>query len=207
MANAIGPGVDDDVTAQGRGRGIDELRTAYFAQAGDFAIRYGVRFDRLIEQVRGAESCAPHTAGLAIRYVDDLIHAVACVHGVDLAWSDLYEQHERVLVRTCRERLEPTDALVFVRRFFAWLRETRRQGGPGAQTLRAFDGSGSMRRWLRERLLDALDRGDPWAEGPPPASALGTRTPAGHASLRWRLVDDRRLATLPALERTGSSSD
>jgi hypothetical protein len=216
MPNACCPDVKDDVTTQGRGRGTDELRTAYFAHAGEFAIRYGVVFDRLIEQVRGAEACAPHTSCLAIRYVDDLIHAVACVDGVDLAWMDLSEQHERVLARTCRERLEPTDAIVFVRRFFAWLRETRRGAGrPGAQTMRAFDGSASMRRWLRERLLDALDRGDPWADAGPGDRDAWAPFPAA-ASLRYRSCDSLVAASAKAAPaaswarmaaRTGSGTD
>jgi hypothetical protein len=192
------PGVQDDVTTHGRGRGINELRTAYFAQAGEFAIRYGLAFELLIDQVRDAEACAPHTASLAIRYMDDLIHAAACVNDVDLAWSDLYERHERVLVRTCRDRLEPTDAIVFVRRFFAWLRRSRVDPGrPGTMTLRSFDGSSSMRRWLRERLLDALDRGDPWAETPSPpartvnAAAYAAAGPVGAGAASLRLCGTR----------------
>ncbi len=201
MPNACCPGVKDDTTAHGRGRGTDELRTAYFAQAGEFAIRYGVVFDRVIEQVRGAEACAPHTAALAIRYVDDLIHAAACVSDTDLAWTDLSEQHERVLVRTCRERMEPADAMIFVRRFLAWLRETRnRPAEPGVQTLAAFDGSSSMRRWLRERLLDALDRGDPWADATPRAAGTGQEA-VGSGPLSYRPQGYTLVAFSKALER------
>ena len=93
-----------------------------------------------------------------IRYVEDLIHAVACLDGIDLAWRDLAEQHERALMRSCQDRMEEADEVVLVRRFFASLRrEPGRCPGDDRLTLSRYDGTSSLRRWIRGRLLDWLD--------------------------------------------------
>ena len=132
-----------------------ELRRAYFAQAGEIATRYGVRFERLLDhldvlRLRHRQQSIP-----VVRYLDDLIQAVACLDGVDMAWRDLGERHERALIRACRHWLDATDAIVFVRRLLAGLRRDRQ---PGVQTLRNFDGSCSLRRWLGDRIVGALNR-------------------------------------------------
>jgi hypothetical protein len=132
-----------------------ELRRAYFAQASEIAMRYGVRFERLLDhldELRGVHS--QHSIPV-VRYLDDLIHAVACVDGVDLAWRDLADRHERALIRACRHWLEATDAIVFVRRLLAGLRRDR---DLEVQKLRSFDGSCSLRRWLGDRIVGGLNR-------------------------------------------------
>ncbi|MHC4317982.1 MAG: hypothetical protein ACYTE6_05420 [Planctomycetota bacterium] len=132
-----------------------ELRRAYFAQAGETATRYGVRFERVLDHLDVLRLQHPQQSIPVVRYFDDLIHAVACLDDVDLAWRDLGERHERALIRACRHWLEATDAIVFVRRLLAGL---RRDGQPGVQTLRTFDGSCSLRRWLGDRIVGALNR-------------------------------------------------
>jgi hypothetical protein len=127
----------------------------YFAQAGEIAMRYGVRFERVLDHLDILRLQHPQQSIPVVRYFDDLIHAVACLDGVDLAWRDLGEQHERALVRACRHWLEATDAIVFVRRLLAGLRGN---GQSVAQTLRSFDGSCSLRRWLGDRIVGALNR-------------------------------------------------
>ncbi len=132
-----------------------ELRRAYFAQAGETATRYGVRFERVLDHLDDLGDVHPQHALPVVRYLDDLIHAVACVEGVDLAWRDLTERHERALIRACRHWLEATDAIVFVRKLLAGLRRDRELE---VQKLRSFDGSCSLRRWLGDRIVGALNR-------------------------------------------------
>lgn len=141
-----------------RGARIDSLRRAYFAQAGEIAIRYGVLFDRIVDHVRGAEALQPRRMPYSIRYVEDLVHAAACVGGQDLAWRDLIEQHERALVRSCAEDYDPTQAIVLVRRFLAGLRRDSLAGGCETWSLRRYEGTRSLRRWLRDGLAS-------WADG------------------------------------------
>ncbi len=158
MSREISTGVHAKPNSHGCGRTTAELRVAYFAQAGEIALRYAVVFERVVHHIRQAEACHVHLRSLPIRYVDDVIHAVACVDGTDLAWRDLIEHHERPLIRTCRQRFDPTESLVLVRRLFATL---RRDGGArkGFQTptLQSFDGSCSLRRWLRDRIGECLE--------------------------------------------------
>ncbi|MHC5008032.1 MAG: hypothetical protein ACYTGF_11805 [Planctomycetota bacterium] len=132
-----------------------ELRRAYFAQAGEIAMRYGVRFERVLDHLGELRGVQPQHSIPVVRYLDDLIHAVACVDGVDLAWRDLTDRHERALIRACRHWLDATDAIVFVRKLLAGLRRDRELE---VQKLRSFDGSCSLRRWLGDRIVGALNR-------------------------------------------------
>jgi hypothetical protein len=132
-----------------------DLRRAYFAQAGDIAMRYGVRFERVLDHLDDLRAVHPQHSIPVVRNLDDLIHAVACVDGVDLAWRDLADRHERALIRACRHWLEATDAIVFVRRLLAGLRRDR---DLEVQTLRSFDGGCSLRRWLGDRIVGAWNR-------------------------------------------------
>jgi hypothetical protein len=118
-------------------------------------MRYGVRFERLLGHLEDLCAEQPHRATAGIGHIDDLVHAVACIDGDDLAWRDLVEQHERALVRACRQWLDATDAIVFVRRLVAQL---RRNEQTGVRSLRSFDGTNSLRRWLGDRIVGALNR-------------------------------------------------
>ncbi len=176
MSREISTGVHAKPNSHGCGRTTAELRVAYFAQAGEIALRYAVVFERVVRHIRQAETCHAHLRSLPIRYVDDVIHAVACVDGTDLAWRDLIEHHERPLVRTCRQRFDPTESIVLVRRLFATL---RRDGGAGkgfqTPTLRSFDGSCSLRRWLRDRIGECLEA--PGGFGAESEQVAGNRLP------------------------------
>ncbi len=136
-------------------RRMDEsaLRRAYFAQAGDTAARYGVLFDDVFSHLRATRVNHTHATLPVVRHIDDLIHAVACVGDVDLAWWDLTEQYEPALVRACRQWLEATEAIVFVRRLFCALR----RDDDDIQSLRGFDGTRTMRRWLGDRIVGRMN--------------------------------------------------
>ncbi len=130
------------------------LRRAYFAQAGETASRYGVSFDDVMSHLRATRANHTHTALPVVRHIEDLVHAVACVGTIDLAWWDLSEQYERALVRACRQWLEATEAIVFVRRLFCGL---RRDDDGEIQPLRGFDGTRTMRRWLGDRIVGRMN--------------------------------------------------
>jgi len=152
-----------------------ELCRSYFAHAGDYAVRYGVGFDQVLAHVYAARAAHRRRSLPRVRYIDDLVHAVACVRDADLAWWDLTDQHERALMRVCRQWLEPTDAIVFVRRLLTAL---RRDDGD-IRSLRSFDGTRTMRQWLGDRLVDRMRhtrasglRCDvTWRQTPPAAGA------------------------------------
>jgi hypothetical protein len=160
---------------------MSQLRRAYFAEAGDIALRYGVALDRLDRHVCEARVLEPSMTVLPIRHVEDLIQAVACVDGADLAWWDLVEHHERALIRACRERLEAADAIIFVRRSYAELRRRSQTAFDRRfPSLRSFVGTCSLRRWLHERIPGGLHRSAGPGGGGPRLRLRGTgrtRTP------------------------------
>lgn len=134
-----------------------KLRRAYFAHAGELAMRYGITFDRVAQHVHRGWNREPALIVKGIRYARDLVHAVACVDGVGLAWSDVADHHERMLIRACRDRLDETDAILVVRRLFVELRRTS-TGEPHARgmSLRGYLGTCSLRGWLCQCLADAM---------------------------------------------------
>lgn len=144
--------------------GEAQLRRAYFAQAAELAMRYSVAIERLLEHIAHARTRHSRLDLNAVRYVEDLVHAVACIDNVEVAWRDLVDQHERALIRACRQWLDDTDAIVFVRRLLARVRANVEDGPP---TLRSFDGTTSLRRWLGDRLVGDLNRHGDGLGGPP----------------------------------------
>ncbi len=134
-----------------------QLRRAYFAHAGELAMRYGITFDRVAQHVRRGWNREPALSIKGVRYAEDLVHAVACVEDVGLAWSDLVDHHERMLIRACRDRLDETDAILVVRRLFVQL---RRQSIGASQnrsrSLCEYLGTCSLRGWLCRCLAEAI---------------------------------------------------
>ena len=135
-----------------------KLRRAYFAHAGETAMRYGVTFDRVAKHVHWGWNREPVSIVKGIRYAQDLVHAVACIDNVSLAWSDIADHHERMLIRACRDRLDETDAILVVRRLFVKLRRTS-TGDPEVRgmSLRGYLGTCSLRGWLCRCLADAMN--------------------------------------------------
>lgn len=135
-----------------------QLRRAYFAHAGELAIRYGITFDRVAQHVRRGWNHEPALSIKGVRYAEDLVHAVACVDDVGLAWSDLVDHHERMLTRACRDRLDETNAILVVRRLFVQLR--RQSIGASEDrsgSLCEYLGTCSLRGWLCRCLAEAIN--------------------------------------------------
>ena len=125
-------------------------------------MRYAVPFDRVETHVEDAARLGVTVPMKRVRYVDDLLHAIACVDNAPLAWSDLVDQQERMLIRACRQRLEETEAILQVRRLFVELRRgtassdaAEDAGGP---SLRRYLGDLSLRGWLCRRLIEQIER-------------------------------------------------
>ncbi len=135
-----------------------QLRRAYFAHAGELAVRYGITFDRVAQHVRRGWNREPALSIKGVRYAEDLVHAVACIDGVGLAWSDLVDHHERMLTRACRDRLDETDSILVVRRLFVQLRRESlgaSEDRPGS--LCDYVGTCSLRGWLCRCLAEAVN--------------------------------------------------
>lgn len=137
---------------------VNELRKVYFASAGDLATRYGVTFDRVVAHLWRARPLVPGLCLRSIRHVSDLVHAIACVDAASIAWIDLTERNESLLVRACRDRLSETDAIIFVRQLVA---DLKRQDAPPTRhvpSLQHYVGVTPLRNWLRDRLIGRLNQ-------------------------------------------------
>jgi hypothetical protein len=151
---------------------VARLRLAFFAQAGEFANRYHVRFERVLEHVWDARRWNRRLLLRAVTNMDDLVHAIACIDEVGLAWSDLAERYERTLIRRCRGGQDEIEATVFVRRLFADVRRRNREPFViNLPSLRGYAGTRPLRTWLADRLNAARMRQE-WMINIPRAPAI-----------------------------------
>jgi hypothetical protein len=153
-----------------RRRGFARLRSAYFAQAADSAARYGVNFDEVVQHLWHARRHHPRLLLRSVRYVDDLVHAIACHNDAGLAWADLFERYERGLIRRCRAASSEVDAVLIVRRLLADLRRSGESSLAAISqrlndrsiavpaSLHTYTGAKPLRLWLHERLEPILTR-------------------------------------------------
>jgi hypothetical protein len=132
----------------------DELRCAYFAQAADVAARYGVTFDDLVAHLWNVRAAVGRIALGRINYVDDLVHASACMGRDGLAWAEFIERYEPLLIRRCAERIDEVEAILLTRRLLGELRSPDRTGG-----LHAYRATSSMRSWLTAKALRSINVG------------------------------------------------
>ncbi len=134
-----------------------QLRRAYFAQASQAVARYNIMFDRVVEHVKPMWEATPRNTK-DIRYADDLVQAIACVEGMSVAWADLVEQHERILIRASRDRFEEADSILLVRKMFVNLKRCSESGACETQlSLRNYYGTSSLRSWLCRCLAQAMN--------------------------------------------------
>lgn len=137
-----------------------QVRTAYFAHAGDAALRYRVSVSEVVAHLLSAgiqRMTRPERASDNLRCV---IHATALVRHDAQAWADLMNQLAPSFDRVCAARLDPVRGIAFARRFWNDIREctgsaTRR--GPRSPDLRGYAGARPLRYWLAERLLGSLE--------------------------------------------------
>jgi hypothetical protein len=135
------------------------LRRDYFASAADPAARYRVRFERIVQHLWQARQLNRRLALRTVEHMDDLVHAVACVDNRAQAWADLAERYEPALVRACRGKLGEIEAILFVRRLLADLRQRHACPPEDKQpSLRSYVAMRPLRSWLADRLSVALNR-------------------------------------------------
>ena len=136
---------------------IRNLRSAFFAQAGESAGRYGVRFERVLMHLWRRRQSNHRLLLRSVVYLDDLTHAVACLDGSGLAWADLADRYERSLIRRCRASLDEIGSTMIVRRLLADLRRVSILGVQLSHesSLAEYSGTRPLRRWLNDRLMAA----------------------------------------------------
>jgi hypothetical protein len=139
---------------------IRSLRSAFFAQAGESAGRYGVRFERVLMHLWHGRQFNPRLLLRGVVYLDDLTHAVACLDENGLAWADLADRYERSLIRRCRASLDEIGSTMIVRKLFADLRRVSVEHVQMAHetSLAEYLGTRPLRRWLNDRLMAARSR-------------------------------------------------
>ena|SRR5687767_10259928 len=139
------------------GRAVARLRQLFFAQAGESAVRYRIPFDRVLTHLWHARRSARVLLLRSVVCMDDLVHVVACVDDIGLAWSDLADRYERPLVRRCRCHHDEIEATVLERRLLADLRRDQ-SCDFSAQSLGLYAGTRPLRNWLMDRLNAARAR-------------------------------------------------
>ena len=133
------------------------LRQLFFAQAAEFAVRYDIRYERVLEHLWVARGYVHRLPVRTVAHLDDLVHAAACLDGLSLAWADLIDVAEPALVRVCMRRLDSADSVVFVRRMLCELRTPVPNPRPRKHlTLQAYTGVQPLRNWLAERTAARL---------------------------------------------------
>ena len=148
------------------------VRAAYFAEAGELAVRYGIGVNEVIEHLERAGLARSPRPERAIEHIRCAVHAAALCLGVAQAWADLVTALGPGFDRACIGRLQSDDGIAFARRFWVDLREStigvrsarrdprsaaRRPKGARVPDLRTFSATRPLRYWLAERLIGTLE--------------------------------------------------
>jgi hypothetical protein len=148
----------------------------------------------------------------SVTNIDDLVHAIACIDEVGLAWSDLAERYERTLIRRCRGGQDEIEATVFVRRLFADVRRRNREPFViNLPSLRGYAGTRPLRTWLADRLIAARTRQTWMINAARPVRIVGFGSAARNGTFdqgSWPVgasVPLLRLAPAPSMQ--GADSD
>lgn len=186
------------------------IRSAYFAESGELAVRYGMSVSDVIEHLENAGLGRMPRPERAIDNIKCAVHAAALSRGVAQSWADLQTVLAPGFDRACASRLDPMRGIAFARRFWIDLRvstlgptndartrsgrsETtvRRPRGVRAPDLRTFAATRPLRYWLAERLLGSLE------------VELGR---AASASERLDTVEEVRTLRIPAQMAAGAET-
>ncbi len=153
------------------------LREAYFAQAGEIALRYSVGVGDMLAHLELAGLARMPRPERALDHVRCAVHATALARGEQQAWTDLLNALAPGFDRACAARLDPRRGIVFARRFWIDVRistlgvDAARLPGPRTADrpalvrprgvrppdLRTFAATRPLRYWLAERLLGSLE--------------------------------------------------
>lgn len=155
------------------------LRSAYFSEAGELAVRYRVSVGDLVAHLERAGLGRMPRPERAIDNIRCAVHATALAAGEPQAWTDVMNALAPGFDRACASRLDARRGIAFARRFWVDLQvstlgdaapalrlhgarrqETpapRRPRGVRAPDLRTFAAVRPLRYWLAERLLGSLE--------------------------------------------------
>ncbi|RLS47419.1 MAG: hypothetical protein DWH86_00165 [Planctomycetota bacterium] len=108
-------------------RVIDEsvaagIRSAYFAESGELAVRYGISVADVIEHLETAGLGRMPRPERAIENIKCAVHAAALTRGVAQSWADLQTVLAPGFDRACAARLDAMRGIAFARRFWIDLR-------------------------------------------------------------------------------------
>lgn len=150
------------------------VRTAYFCDAGELAVRYGICADDVVEHLERAGLARMPRPERCLSNIRCAVHAAALVRAEPQAWADLVTALGPAFDRACASRLDRTRGIQFARRFWGDLRDSstdavlaeaassrqrpsRRPRGVRPPDLRTFPAVRPLRHWLAERLLGSLE--------------------------------------------------
>lgn len=188
------------------------IRSAYFAESGELAVRYGIGVGDVIEHLENAGLGRMPRPERAIENIKCAVHAAALTRGVAQSWADLQTVLAPGFDRACAARLDAMRGIAFARRFWIDLRVStlgdeerpaaerrnaaarpvlRRPRGVRAPDLRTFAATRPLRYWLAERLLGSLE------------VELGR---AASASERLDTVEEVRTLRIPAQMAAGAET-
>jgi hypothetical protein len=185
------------------------IRAAYFAEAGELAMRYGIGVQDVIAHLERAGLARMPRPERAAAQIKCAVHATALALGVAQAWADLLTALGPGFDRACAARLVRDDGIAFARRFWLDLRvstlgadrptagaprrrrEVRRARGVRAPDLKTFAATRPLRYWLAERLLGSLE------------TELGR---AASAAERLDTVEEVRTLRIPAPMAAGAET-
>lgn len=187
------------------------LREAYFGDAAELAMRYGITADAVLAHVVDAGLSRRPRPERAIGNIRCAVHAAALVRGEPQSWADLMTALGPAFDRACVARLDRTRGIAFARRFWLDLRASsidatrapasvaralrtplfERPRGVRPPDLRSFTATKPLRQWLAERLLGSLE------------TELGR---AASAAERLDTVEEVRTLRIPAQWSRGAEA-
>ncbi|MDG2021085.1 MAG: hypothetical protein P8J59_03955 [Phycisphaerales bacterium] len=176
---------------------INELRRAFFREAGEAALRFNVSIDDILDHLRFAFDLSLLRTDALRRVaieriaqnIEELVIAIACIRGDENAWSECIEPLRPVLIRMCELRVDEADAILHASRFILEVRNRTfgRTGefDDGIPRLQEFAGIQPLRSYLGGPLFAILQ--DLIKDG----MAVATRpsTSARAATRNLRLAD------------------
>lgn len=135
---------------------------AYFSHGSWLARRYGLAPQDLVEQAEASSMPMALAVPRRGEGIEDLLVACGCCRNHPQAWIDAAEILEPLLVRAACMRLDDSDAVVFVRRFWTALREhtlARSRGDSlgGTPALQDYPPNRPLRNWLVDRVTGLIE--------------------------------------------------
>ena len=110
---------------------IDELRKAFFREAGHTALRLHVSLEDVLDHLHHAFDLSLLRTDALRRVaieriaqnIDELVIAIACIRGDENAWAEGIEPLRPVLVRMCELRVDEADSTLHAARFLMGVRK------------------------------------------------------------------------------------